>query len=377
MQPRIAPIRSDLTETQIEALIKTDTSITIGRGMELLDKNLTVVTDITDDLQACTVSHDNFATLHGHLTCTLARQLTWGRAIVRPFVTIDNGVQKARFNMGAYFTNTPANEEDRTPAMFSVEGYDILNGLNNLVGDSYAINIGDNYLVAVEAILQGQGFTQYAIDPSRASTVAVAPKAWPIDDQTTWLMIVNEILSMVGYRSIYSDWDGRLICESHNAPVDRASEWTYTRGQFDGQLVPGTKINHDYFAAPNRWVGIRQSTQDTTGTVTLTEGNGIYTYLNETDGETSISARDQEITRVIQIEAADQAALVAAVRAEVAKDKAIGTSIEAATSCNPLHWHMDVVTVQTTTLGSVKVLSNTWSMDLMNKGNMSHSWAVL
>lgn len=377
MRPKIDSYRSDFTEAQIDALIKTDTSIAIGHGMELINRDLMVLDDISRDLRDCTVTHDNSATLHNTSTFDITQRLAWGSAIVRPYVTIDNGTLKARFNMGAYFTEAPENEEDRLPTTFRVNGYDILKGLNNLVGDSYAIRIGDSYLDAVESILLSQGYTQYTIDPSRRGTLATTPKAWPIDETTTWLMIVNELLTAVGYAPIYSDWDGRLVCDQFTEPSMRITEWKYDKGVYTGQLVPGTKVKHDFYAAPNRWVGIRNSTQDTTGTAALIEGNGVFTYRNETKGETSIEGRGREQTKVIRVDVADQAALEAAVMAEVATDLVIGTLIEASTSCNPLHWHDDVVSVETSTLGTIRVRQNTWSMSLSDKGKMSHVWALL
>lgn len=376
MRPVIDDTRSTLTEAQVIDLIKSDASIEIGRGMELVNRRLEVLDDVSADLRDCTITHDNSATLHSSAQFAIAQRLAWGSSLVRPYVTISNGSLKARFNMGVYFTEAPENEEDRTPATYAVGGYDILKGLNNLVGDSYAVRIGDSYLDAVESIFLNQGYTQYVIDPTRRATLAPAPKAWPIDENTTWLMIVNELLKAVGYKGVYSDWDGRLVCEEFIEPRDRSVEWSYDKGLYTGQLVPGTKVRHDYFITPNRWVGIRNSTQDTTGTVSLTEGNGVFTYRNESSGEASIDARGFEQTKVIRVDVADQPALESAVMAEVARDMVIGMNIDASTSCNPLHWHDDVVRVETSTIGIIKVRQSTWSMNL-TKGAMSHGWSVL
>lgn len=373
MQPRVTPIRATLTAQVVEALIKTDESVTFGFGMELLDRDLNLVEDITQHLRTCTVSRDNLAVLHGTCAFTLSDRLVWGRAVVRPFTTISNGTVTARFNEGAYFTSTPLTKTDEIPATYSVQGFDILNALNTLVGDSYAIRAGDSYLTAVENIFTSMGYTQYSIDPSRATTVAPASKGWPLDETTTWLTIVNELLKAVGYKPVYSDWNGALVCTAQPVTTP-AVEWVYDRGMFTGQLVPGQDIIHDYFATPNRWVGIQGNT-DATGTAP-TEGDGVFTYVNETDGETSVTERDQVITKVMTVTAADQAALITAVLAEAANDKVVGTSIEASTSGNPLHWHDDVVSVETLELGIRTVQETRWSMDLKT-GDMSHSWSVI
>lgn len=373
MQPRVTETRDTLTATQVESLIKTDASIKLGFGMELLDRDLNVLGDVTDSLRECSTGRDNTATIHGSCSFDIATQLPWGRAIVRPYMTIRNSLITARFNQGAYFTSTPSTKTDRMPRMYTVQGYDILTALNTLVGDSYAIGVGDNYLTAVESILLANGYTQYTIDPIRASTVAPAAKGWPLDESTTWLMIVNELLAAVGYRPIYSDWHGRLVCESIVDPGNMPPEWYYTRGLYDGQMVPESEIVHDFFATPNRWVGINGSTNTTT---TPTEGNGVFTYINQNQGETSVNDRGQTITKVMTVTAADQAALMAAVMAEVAKDKNVGTTMEARTSANPLHWHQDVVSVETVELGIVRMQEVKWVLNLRT-GDMGHSWAVI
>lgn len=373
MQPRVTEIRETLTAAQVEALIKTDPAIVVGRGMELLDRHLNVLDDLTPYLRDCTTSRDNLATLHGHASFTLATRLAWGKAVVRPYITISNGLITARFNQGAYTTNTPQHVTDSMPTTYSVEGYDILNALNRLVADSYSVTPGQTYLDAIEAILTNQGYSQYVIDPVRINTVVTAPLSWPIDDQTTWLMIVNKLLHSIGYKKIYSDWHGRLVCEAMTDVVARAPEWVYDRGLYTGQMAPGQVITHDYFDTPNRWVGIQGNVTDTG--VTLTEGDGIFTYDNLTNGETSQEARDQVIPRVINVSAVDQAALVSAVMAQVAADSVVSTTMEAQTSVNPLHWHQDVISVDTLEFGTVKMQVGRWSMDLKT-GRMSHSWAL-
>lgn len=374
MQPRVTPVRNTLTAIQVESLIRDDASIIVGMGMELIDRDLNLLMDLTPYLRTCSVSRDNLAVLHGSCDFTLSTRLNWGRALVLPYLTITNGAVTARFNEGAYFTSTPSIVTDAVPATYAVTGFDILNALNTLVGDSYAINVGESYLTKIEDILTSLGYTQYVIDPARATTVATAPKGWPIDESTTWLIIVNEMLQAVGYQPIYSDWDGRLNCRAL-PPSTLAPEWAYTRGQYTGQLVPGQEITHDYFATPNRWVGIQGNTD--ADAASPVEGAGVFTYVNQNDGETSVNERDQVITRVITATVADQTALEAAVMAEVAKDKVVGTTIEAKTSVNPLHWHNDIVSVETLELGIRTVQQTTWTMDLSNKGAMSHSWAVL
>lgn len=357
----------------ITKLIKTNPSMLIGAGMDLLDRDLNVLADLSGDLESGEVSRSNYATLHGSLSCSLTQQLAWGSAIVRPFMLVSDGVATARFNLGAYFTGTPDNVTGQDPTVYSVTGYDMLDALNQPVGDSYAINAGVEYLVAIETILINQGYSRYTLDSERAGTVLPEARGWAMSENVTWLSIVNALLSSIGYRGIYSDWDGQLVCSPYIPPEDRDPEWTYDDGQYTSELGPQQTIKRDYYSTPNRWVAVRTNMPED---VTPSEGDGIAIYQNDSDGETSVEGRGRVITKRIDVEAADQAALITAMMQQVASDKSISTTIDADTTPNPLHWHFDVVTVNTTELGLLKIRESSWKLPL-NGGNMQHEWTVV
>jgi hypothetical protein len=373
MQPPITNARSQFTEAQITKLIKRD-PILVGAGMDLLDRDLNVLSSLSNNLVGGEVKRSNYATLHGSCSFGLTTQLAWGSAIVRPYMLMTNGTITARFNLGAYFTNTPDNVTGEDPTTYSVEGYDILDALNQEVGDGYAVNAGVEYLAAIETILINQGYSQYSIDTSRAGTLLPSAKGWAMSEKATWLRIVNELLAAIGYRGIYSDWDGRLICAPYTAPEERQAEWTYDDGEFTSELGPQQVIKHDFYRAPNRWVGVINNAQEGE---TPTEGAGMFTYQNDSDGETSVEARGRVIQAPrIEVDAADQAALVTAVMQQVARDKVIDTMIEANTTPNPLHWHFDILKLTTAELGTLKLRENEWSLPL-DGGQMTHIWAVV
>ena len=373
MQPLVTDIRSSLTVEQVTAMIKTDPTMRIGAGIELLDRDLVVQADFSNELVTGEVRRSNYATLHASCSFRLTTELNWGSAVVRPYMLIETDTGTARFNLGAYFTNIPNFVTGESPAAYDVEGYDILQALDTPVGDSYSLNQGVDYLTAVENILINQGYTKYLIDSSRVGTTLPTGKGWPMADNVTWLTVVNDLLSAIGYRGIYSDWNGYLICEPYQSPTERTSEWTYDDGQYTSQLGPQQTIQHDYYATPNNWVGVRSNLIDGASPV---EGDGIFTYTNYFDGETSVEARNRTITKRIDIEAADQSALETAVMTVVSSDTRVGTNITAETTPNPLHWHFDVFDVETDDLGIVKVQQSSWSLPL-DGGMMQHEWAVI
>ncbi len=374
MQPPTDGPRAHLTAEQVVALIRDSPASIIGKGCELLDMNLNVVEDISDDFAGGSVSRASYATLHGTATLGISRDLDWGRALVRPYMTMSDGVTTARFNLGAYFTSTPQRQLAESPPTHEVRGFDILHALASPVGDSYAVAAGVGYLAEAERIVRDQGYTAYFIDQQSAGVLPEA-RAWMFDDQTTWLHIVNDLLAGIGYQGVWSDWDGRLRMQSYQRPQDRAPEWHYDTGERTSMIDPQRTIERDYFESPNRWVFYRTAVTDGPPPV---EGDGIFTYVNAHDGPTSVEARGRVITAQPRgLDVADQSALEAAARSIIDADLRLRTTISVSTFPNPLHWHFDRLSYDDAAAGPpMQCLSTKWTLPLSGD-NQAHDWSVL
>ena len=140
-------------------------------------------------------------------------------------------------------------------------------------------------------------------------------------------------------------------------------------------LGPQRTVVHDFFDAPNRWVGIRSNNVE--GDTPIL-GDGVFEYVNQYDGETSVEARNGlVITQTLMIEAADQTALEDQVMNAVGASKLVDTTIEADTDPNPLHWHFDRVTLEDKDIGgSIELMNSSWKLPL-DGGRMSHIWQAV
>lgn len=375
MQPVVVDIRNHLTSDQIKALIQDEPSLVISAGAELLNQDLEVIEDITSDFEGGSVSRSNYATLHGSATLSIARELPWGRAIVRPYMYIESGATLARFNLGAYFTNTPARVLGTKPLIYNVQGFDLLHALDTPAGSAYSVAAGTRYLDAVQDILTAQRFSKFIIDRRRATTALSTAKVWPLEEKNTWLAIVNDLLAAVGYRGIWCDWDGYLRCEAYESPQARKAEWVYDSTSAYTMLSETRTYERDFFDAPNRWVAVK--TNDTSGATPI-EGAGIYTYTNNYAGETSVQGRGgRVITRILSFDAADQAALVAQTQRSIEADLTLKTKITVQTSPNPLHWHFDLLKLTDGEAGAdMKVIESSWTLPL-DGGDMDHEWSTI
>lgn len=377
MQPITAAPRNALTAAQVTALIRDAPATSMGFGCEIVDRALNVVRDITTSTRAGSVSRTSYADLHGAATLAIAEELDWGAVLLRPYVTVRSPTTLARFNMGAYWTSTPKTSYGRNPLVHEVDGIDVLDALRSPVGESYSVAVGAGYLASVESVLVALGFPAgaYVIDQTRASAVLPSARTWLLDEGTTWLGIVNDLLGSIGYAGVWSDWDGRLRIQQYTSPSARAAEWVYDTLPETSMLSPVRTVERDMYSAPNRWVFYRSNNVEGAAPV---EGNGVWTYINETTGPTSVEGRNGRVfTKVTGLDVADQDALVAAGQRAIDADMRTTAKVELSTWPNPLHWHFDVVELQDPEIGPTsKALVTKWTLPFDGKP-MSQEWSIL
>ncbi len=140
-------------------------------------------------------------------------------------------------------------------------------------------------------------------------------------------------------------------------------------------VSPKRTVARDYFNAPNRWVAVRSNIAEGE---TPVEGNGIYTYVNYYQGDTSVEARGRTITApLMQLDVADQETLVKRAQITIDADMSPNTTFDLQTSPNPLHWHFDRLLVNDPAIGiGLNCLCTEWTLPL-DGSDMTHKWSLL
>jgi hypothetical protein len=381
VQPPTAWPRQAYTDAQVQALIRDTAGVTKGYGCELVTRALDVTEDLGGDFLGGTVRRGSLDELHGTAVLKFQRSLAWGAALVRPYATLtgdlpDLGRTTMRFNMGVYKTDTPGHEIGPDVPVYEVECYDILTLLRDSIGDSYTVPAGANYLDTAEQILNDRGMVAYLIDPAAAALVLPSAMTWALQDDPTWLGVVNALLQAVGYGGIWTDWDGRARLAPYETPAQRVAEWVYDVGEYTSMVDPRRRIEHDFYDVPNRWVFWRANNTDDVEPV---DGNGRYEFINETNGETSVAARDGWVkTHPEGLDVADHASLVAAAASKIDAHMQVATKLPWATDANPLHWHLDKLSVIDPAAGGVSdVIEHAWQYSLSTTERMTHEWTVV
>lgn len=376
MQLPTAIPREELTAAEVVAVIRDTPAVRTSSGLEVIDMNLLMLEDLTDWFGGGRVTRGSYDTLHAKADLKLETELDWGGVLLRPYMLWHRfDGEPIRFNLGAYYPVVPGYDVEELPQIYAMEGFDILDLLSDPVGESYSVSEGVSYVAAVEQILTELGYQRFTISSEYASLTLPSTRTWVIDPNLTWLTIVNDLLNAIGYEGIWSDWDGRLVSNPYRAPRERASEWVYDADILTSMITRKRRLETDFYRAPNRWVFYRTNNVDGDPPI---EGNGVYTFINQATGPTSLEARrGRVVSRVEGLEAADHDALVRQAEQKIAEDMLPQTRIPVQTAPNPLHWHFDRCTIADPNVGPVyEVLDTRWILPL-DGTDMSHEFTLI
>lgn len=381
MQLLTAAPRAHLTKEQVTSLL-VDTPVFISSGLEILDSNLAFVEDITDSLIGGEIERLNYRTPHSAIRLSVARELVWGKDLVRPYMILSNGQIDARWNLGVFSLTTPERKTGRSPVVYEVSGQDRVYLLGREVGDTWEAPSGAGVLAEVRRALAAAGLTGLLLDSAKESATLPRAMVWPLiptgtdgkadqTGQTTWLHVINDLLATINYRGIWADELGFFRSEPYRHASEVAPEFNFsTTG--DQTIIDAVRTLHqDIWKAPNRWVFVQQNRP--TDAPEPTVGDGLYIVANQSDGPTSIDARGLVWNRQISVDVADQASLVAVGDRKVAADRRSTTMIDARIAPFPGAGHFDVFQLEDDELGTFKVQASQWTLSL-NGADSTYKW---
>lgn len=334
--------RDAFTAAEIRSLITGD-SLEVSAGLELLDSSNNFVEDISDDLDGGEISRSNFADIHGTCKLEIVRELAWGKDRVRPYMTLANDLISARFNLGVFVLTTPETSRIDNVITYEAQGFDLLYLLQSGPSDTYVATSGTTYLTAVQDVLTASGVgVGLQLDGTGSATTLPVTMVWTLnpDAETTWLSIINDLLSAINYRGLWANENGVFTSSPYAAPSTRAIEWTFDTSISTANIVGQERtLTSDVWAAKNWWRFVRKAM-----TVKPIEGAGIYTVTNASTGRTSVAALGRTVKAPVQyLDAADQTSLVAQGDKIVAKNQAISRSFTIEVDPLPIASHFDIV----------------------------------
>lgn len=329
----------------------------------------TVLRDLT--VERCSVANNNLADKVKR-TCqvTLAASSPFDQLseLFRPYVTLTYGGTTFTWCLGTFLLSSNSNRAlaEAGGSSSALVGYDrLLVVEEDKIDDRLVILTGAVVTDWVAAVLVGAGLPSNGVVSSALQTVA--PMEW--DPGTPKAKVIADLLSAIGYRSLYCDELGTPIAEPYVDPAAAPVVWNYAP-DVRSVIVPGVDVTLDLFSIPNRWVAYVSEPDRPVLT---------STYTNENPASvTSTVNRGRTIVDVIALQQAtgeappvNQATLDAKVLQMARNASQVYSDAEFTTGLMPFHGDGEVFTLDVGD-GPVRYREHTWEMDLAAGGQMKH-----
>lgn len=312
--------------------------------------------DISEDLlPEGQVECDSFRTIHRTCKVRLSRGLDWGKDRLRLRMRLTSAEGTFEVPVGVFLLSTPSARAGESPTTFEVEGYDLLEVLDQPHGAAVVAAAGTGYLASARTLIEAAGL-QVTFADEQKDRLLGQNRVWPLDQRTTTLQIVNELLAAVGFRKLHIGANGTARSQPLTPLSERGTEWVYDASAVDTTVGEFRTGMFDFFDVPNRLVAVSDDPEAGLSAVTLN---------NVSDGPTSQDGRGRVITAVERFEAADAAALEAQAADRFDELSNVAEEFSLQVSPNPTHFYRDVVRLVDPDLGaSVKCVVRRFTLPL-------------
>lgn len=336
----------------------------------------------------CTIERDNCAP-QDHATCRLTfifaddeiqdvfgvPEIPWSSMRLRPsmkLVSIEGRGETDWYNLGVFIPETPTRRADESPKVYDVDCHDLISMLSKDTGGTVIATGGQTVQTAIEGFfnLVGPDFP-FPVVPDIPRAWArpivgevISDRQWILDEDITWLLIIDQLLEMVGWRPPWVNEEGNLTSDRWENPEFLATDLVLTDDSRISNISLGASNKLDVFGVPNRWVFIRSDFDPESEPPVV--DNGIVVRNNENIGPSSQNARGRIASQVMRVDVADQAALEAFADRLTLRDRLPAKTLCVDICPQPMPWHRGIVDVTLRDLGyeSERFIMRSWSLPL-------------
>jgi hypothetical protein len=264
--------------------------------------------------------------------------------------------------LGVFLLSSPSRSIDEGNTITrDVDAYDkLLIFSDNLVTDRYSLPAGTVVTDQVRTILTG------STTASVTNSTATLPTAREWEPGTSYLTIINDLLSSINYRSLSFDENGKAIVQPYQTPAVRASEFEYADDEQSVSL-PHVGQTLDLFVVPNRWVLVVSDPDQTSISSTFTNDDPTSLTSTVSRGRVIVDFRTEQ-------SAVDQASLDGLAQRLAFEASQVYEEISFETAIMPIHSFDDVYTLTFNRLAiSDKYSGHTWDLPLRAGETMKHT----
>ncbi|MGY1461788.1 hypothetical protein ACW4EZ_10405 [Bacillus toyonensis] len=298
---------------------------------------------------------------------------------IKPYLRWNQGGAWQEAPLGVFMLNSPKRSDKGSRVYRDVQGYDLLSILDEakvIYPFSITPDSTNGWSKVIRDILTGAD-TQVPVKfgysfPASKVNVPLSPKSSTGKPRIyqageSWLKVLNDLASCIGYQALFADENGVINCLPYVKPNERPVTKTYEDDAMSVMYLEAEE-EYDIYDTPNVFVCTQQADSD---------GIRYYSrFFNTNEGSlTSIPNVGRYIVDYREVDNIDDQGNLDQYCARVAIEasQAYG-KIEFRTALMPAHTHMNAMKLKYKNLAADDVYTETaWSMDLSNGGQMSHS----
>lgn len=309
---------------------------------ELLDRAEGLVGELTS-VEGGSVTWDAYASVKssGSIEVTDdSADIDWVNTRVKPWMMLESTTNDEFIEvpLGIYTCAAPVEQWSATGRAWKIELIDKTSILDTDIATdvngmpiSYAVDTGANILTAVKTIIESTGESAAAIEP--ADNLVAEPLTWPVG--TPLLVIINELLSLCNYASLWTDRQGQFRTQKWVDPIARSPVYDVLQPFVSGEtslMDPSWTHDKDIYGIPNRYVVLSPGSGDEEALQSVAvnvDVNSPFSYQNRgrwiTSTENGVEAESQE---ELDIYAVRQLKLVSSVSSKIDLNHAFLPALE-------------------------------------------------
>lgn len=287
-------------------------------------------------------------------------EVNWLTDEIRPEMIL-NGV---RHRLGVFMPNKVDETDNGISRFLKITAFD----RGWLVRDNRAetrpfFAAGTNYLEAVGSALAASGIGSISEVPTDA-VLAEDREDW--EAGTSWLDVVNQLLSEINYKSVWFNADGTCMLEPISTPTAENINHTIDENEVESLLTPGYQKVTDFYETPNVFICVCSNPDKAEALVATAENTNPQSPL-------SIPRRGRRICQVLYVDNIPSLAeLQVYADRQVTESMLTGETFQIQTALLPGYGVGDVTALRYGEILSV-CREKAWNMQLGVGGKMTHT----
>ena len=234
--------------------------------MFLEDYNGNIIEDVSDRFisEGSYIRRDSTAEIDGTalFNFTDVEDFDFGRHLLVPvleFIDTDGNEASRKYRMGKWVLQPPDIPLDRNE-LVSVSCLDTVSLLSSNIEAEFSISPGTNVLSAILSLLRRHGITGLSGVvgedglPLEIGYELATYGNWNLEDNITYLDIINQLLEVSAYVGMYINRDGKLASHPWTPLRQNEIQWDFDYNVGSG-IVPPTKRLGQREQVPNVWIG--------------------------------------------------------------------------------------------------------------------------